>query len=73
MLKIVIQTNADFTPPGKRRAKVAYGNRIRWYVGGRIYRTLKITQTNVELSMKWRGRGQHGEAGGPGSRGRQGR
>lgn len=51
--KITIQTDADFTPPGKRRAKVAYGNRIRWYVGGRIYRTLKISQANLELSMKW--------------------
>lgn len=53
MLKIVIQTDADFTPPGRRRAKIAYGNRIRWYVSGRIYRTLKITDANIELSRRW--------------------
>ena len=52
-LKIVIQTDADFTPPGKRRAKVAYGNRIRWYVSGRIYRTLAITYENIDLSRRW--------------------
>lgn len=53
MLKITIQTDADFTPAGKRRAKIAYGNRIRWYVGGCIYRTLPITAANIELSKKW--------------------
>jgi hypothetical protein len=53
LIKIVIQTDADFTPPGKRRAKIAYGNRIRWYVGGRIYRTLKPTQENLNLSVEW--------------------
>jgi hypothetical protein len=53
MLKIRIQTDADFTPAGKRRAKIAYGNRIRWYVGGCIYRTLPITAENIELSKRW--------------------
>ena len=53
MLKIVIQTDADFTPPGKRRAKTAYGNRIRWYVSGQIYRTLPITADNIRLSREW--------------------
>ena len=56
-LKIVIQTDADFTPTGKRRAKVAYAStrhaRIQWYVGGRVYRSLAITPDNTELSRKW--------------------
>lgn len=52
--KIVIQApEADFTPPGKRRAKIAYGDRIRWYVNGRIYRTLRINQENLSLSVDW--------------------
>lgn len=53
MIKIAIKTDADFTPPGKRRAKIAYGNRIRWYVGGKIYRTLPITDANIALSRRW--------------------
>ena len=53
MLKLVIQTDADFTPKGKRTYKIAYGDRIRWYVGGRIWRTLKPTKENWELSQKW--------------------
>lgn len=53
MTKIVIQTDEDFTPEGKRRAKIAYGNRIRWYVSGRIYRTLPITAENIALSKQW--------------------
>ena len=53
MIKITIQTDADFTPAGKRRAKIAYGNRIRWYVSGSIYRTLPIPPANIELSRKW--------------------
>lgn len=53
-MKIVIHApEADFTPPGRRRAKIAYGNRIRWYVSGRIYRTLKPTQENLNLSVEW--------------------
>lgn len=51
--KIIIHTDADFTPPGKRRAATAYGNRIRWYVSGRIYRTLAITAENIALSRRW--------------------
>lgn len=57
MLKIVIQTDADFTPPGKRRAKIAYANtrhaRIRWYVSGKVYRSLPINDTNISLSKRW--------------------
>jgi hypothetical protein len=55
--KIVIQTNADFTPAGKRRAKVAYANtrhaRLQWYVSGRVYRTLAISAENIALSKRW--------------------
>lgn len=57
MLKIVIQSDADFTPAGKRRAKIAYANsrhaRLQWYVAGRVYRSLPITDGNIELSRRW--------------------
>lgn len=57
MIRIVIQSNADFTPPGKRRAKVAYAGsrhaRIQWYVAGRVYRSLPINDSNIALSKKW--------------------
>ena len=59
-MKIVIQTNADFTPKGKRNARVvtlrgAFGpvQRIRWYVSGRIYRALQITDENLKLTNEW--------------------
>lgn len=60
-MKIVIQTNADFTPKGKRAAKIVtlkngFGSvqRLRWYVGGRIYRTLAITPENISLTNDWK-------------------
>lgn len=60
MQKIVIHTDADFTPAGKRTARCitlrsAFGTvqRIRWYVSGRIYRTLPITHDNVKLTNEW--------------------
>lgn len=41
-MAIVIKTNYDFTPSGKRAARYVYtasGNRqLRWYVSGRIFR-----------------------------------
>lgn len=59
-MKIVIQTDADFTPKGKRRANAVtlrgtFGpvSRIRWYVSGMIYRTLPNTPANVALSREW--------------------
>lgn len=56
-MKIVIHTDADFTPSGKRRAKIAYARtrspRIRWYVSGRIYRTLPVNAENAALSLRW--------------------
>lgn len=59
MLKIVIQTDADFTPAGKRRAMIVrtnsgHGPRVlRWYVGQRTYRTLPVTAEAVALTNEW--------------------
>lgn len=60
MTKITIQADADFTPAGKRTARIvslrgAMGRvrMIRWYVGGRIYNQLAVTQDNVALTYKW--------------------
>ncbi len=40
-MKIIIQTNADFTPKGKRRVRLVKGSRgqtiIRGYVSGKRY------------------------------------
>lgn len=66
--KIIIQTDADFTPAGKRAVRIvrrggglynryATGKRgvqmITWYVGGRIYRNLPLTAENAALSNEW--------------------
>jgi hypothetical protein len=57
MLKITIQTDADFTPKGKRKARVVQtdrgGRQLRWYVGGRLYRRLAITAQTTELTQEW--------------------
>lgn len=61
MEKIVIQTNADFTPAGKRMVRVVSHARsgkkiaksIRLYVAGKIYATLPITEENMKLAMEW--------------------
>lgn len=59
-LRIEIQTDADFTPEGKRRAKIVPtmrgGSILRWYVGGRIYRQLAPSADNIALSRKWEAR-----------------
>lgn len=56
-IAITIKSNtADFTPPGKRSAKsvqLRQGVFIRWYVSGRIYRTLSDTPENRALSREW--------------------
>lgn len=60
--EIVIPTDQDLTPPGKRTVRVVRhllsGRRsdsmIRWYVGGKAYRTLPLTNSNVELSADWK-------------------
>jgi hypothetical protein len=56
VIKIVIQTDADFTPPGKRTARVITtrsGRQLRWYVAGRIYRRLPVSVDNVALTKDW--------------------
>jgi hypothetical protein len=59
MTKITIQTDADFTPKGKRTYRAvclsgsAVSTHIRWYVSGRIYRTLPLNVENFELSKQW--------------------
>jgi hypothetical protein len=60
MLKIVIQTDADFTPKGKRTARVVTtrssfgrGRQLRWYVSGRLYNRLPVTTDNVKLTREW--------------------
>jgi len=60
-MKIVIHADADFTPKGKRRVAVVHNlrgqfgpvTRIRWYVSGRIYRSLSPTTQNIEMSNDW--------------------
>jgi hypothetical protein len=41
-MQIVINTDYDLTPAGKRAARVVQtsrgGRQLRWYVGGRLYR-----------------------------------
>lgn len=53
MTKIIIQTNADFTPKGKRTARVVQtsrgGRQLRWYVGGKLYRK----GAPAELTAAW--------------------
>ncbi len=58
MIRIVIgPVPFDFTPKGKRRVRLVPilrgGRLIRWYVGGRRYRTLAVSETNLELSRDW--------------------
>lgn len=56
-MRIVIRSDRDFTPKGKRRwALVSHlrgGPAIRWYVSGRIYRTLAYCQESLTLSAEW--------------------
>lgn len=58
-MKIVIQTNADFTPAGKRNARVVTCTRgakqLRWYVSGKLYRHLSPTPANLAMTQKWIG------------------
>ncbi|HDS1721641.1 hypothetical protein NPS53_09025 [Pseudomonas putida] len=64
--EIVIQSDADFTPPGKRVARLVRhtmsGRRtaaqIRWYVAGKAYRSLPLTAENAQMTSDWKGAGQ---------------
>lgn len=56
MLKIVINTDADFTPAGKRAARVVKttrGTQLRFYVSGRLYRWLAASQDNITMAKEW--------------------
>nr|WP_192963483.1 hypothetical protein [Pseudomonas fluorescens]CEK42326.1 hypothetical protein PQBR57_0373 [Pseudomonas fluorescens SBW25] len=63
--EIVIQSDADFTPPGKRTTRVVRhslsGRRatphIRWYVGSKAYRSLALTNDNVQMTADWKAYG----------------
>ncbi len=53
---VVIRTDRDLTPEGKRTARVVHlrqGPHIRWYVSGHIYRTLNNTKENAALTSDW--------------------
>ena len=58
--KIVIHTDADLTPKGKRGARVVEtrtamgkGHQLRWYVGGRCWRGMSPTPENITLTNEW--------------------
>ena len=55
---IVVQTDADFTPKGKRTARVVRtsrgGTQLRWYVAGRIFRK----GAPAELTAEWLAAGE---------------
>jgi hypothetical protein len=57
VMKIVMQTNADFTPLGKRTARIVQttggGRQLRWYVGGKLYHRLAPTDANLALTREW--------------------
>lgn len=51
---IVIKTDLDLTPPGKRSIRIVtlrQGKAIRWYLNGRIYATRSLDQ--LALSREW--------------------
>jgi len=55
-LKIVIHTDRDLTPAGKRRAlvvKTTRGQQLRFYVGGRLFRWLAPTPENLKMAQEW--------------------
>lgn len=55
-MKIVIHTDRDLTPKGKRRAlvvKTTRGSQLRFYVGGRLFRWLAPTAENIAMAHEW--------------------
>jgi hypothetical protein len=56
-MSIVIATPYDFTPRGKRRARVVPttrgGMQLRWYVSGRSFRAMAATAANLALAREW--------------------
>lgn len=57
MLTIVINTDLDFTPKGKRNARIVQttrgGRQLRWYVSGSIYQKMPVTVENVAKTKEW--------------------
>lgn len=61
--ELVIKSDADFTPAGRRTAHtVSYsvrgrytGQQIRWYVGRKVFRSLEYNNENVKLTREWVG------------------
>ena len=57
MTIIIEAPHADFTPKGKRTARVVKtsngGHQLRWSVSGRIFRKLAVTRANCELTDAW--------------------
>jgi hypothetical protein len=59
--EVVISTDADLTPTGKRRAQIVHNKlsgrkaqpHLRWFVGVKSYRSLLLTDENVTLSKEW--------------------
>jgi hypothetical protein len=56
-LRLVMASELDFTPAGKRRVRVVPTSRggrlLRWYVSGRRYHSLPVTPAAAELSREW--------------------
>lgn len=60
--EVVIATDADFTPPGRRSARIVrhakngrgIGPMIRWYVAGKAYRSLPLSESNMSLTNEWK-------------------
>ncbi len=56
--EIVIRSDMDLTPTGKRTARIVQtdrnGRQLRWYAGGRIYRWFDlVSRSNIELTNEW--------------------
>lgn len=56
--QIVIEVDTDFTPKGKRSARIIHtdrnGRQLRWYVSGRIYREFgAITNEAAAITRQW--------------------
>lgn len=48
--------DVDFTPKGKRAARIVQASKsrqLRWYVSGKLYRKLPITNENLAMTQDW--------------------
>lgn len=60
MADIVVEVPYDFTPRGKRVARVVQvrgrmgrGRQLRFYVGGRLFRRLSPSPANLAMARDW--------------------